>query len=177
MPAMTFSRPTKLVKRRMRSATSSGCSTTLVAWLTTPGMRILPCGKFDLFPDPPLVLVARVGGLDQVGANADLQQQADDIFQRQIRRVRPMPAAPADMVAHALLRNIRQRMVERLDARCGELAVQFGTRAGDLPHRSESPAADRQSAAKIRRRRCPCIPSSSRRRWRKGKLLRWGNTG
>src|SRR5262245_9832983 len=31
VPAMTFSRPIKLAKRRMRSATSSGCSTTLVA--------------------------------------------------------------------------------------------------------------------------------------------------
>jgi len=27
-------------------ATTSGCSTTLVAWLTTPGMRILPSGNF-----------------------------------------------------------------------------------------------------------------------------------
>ncbi len=36
VPAITFSRPTRLAKARMRSATSSGCSTTSVAWLTTP---------------------------------------------------------------------------------------------------------------------------------------------
>ena len=30
------------------------------------------------------------------------------------------------MVAHALLGNVRERMVERLDARCGELAVLRG---------------------------------------------------
>ena len=29
-----------------RSATSSGCSTTFVAWLTTPGIRIFPSGSF-----------------------------------------------------------------------------------------------------------------------------------
>ena len=30
------------------------------------------------------------------------------------------------MVAHALLRNVRERMVERLDSRCGELSVLRG---------------------------------------------------
>jgi len=39
VPAMTFSRLTTPAKLRMRSATTSGCSTTLVAWLTTPGTR------------------------------------------------------------------------------------------------------------------------------------------
>src|SRR5262249_25139553 len=43
--AMTRSRPTSFAKRRMRSATSSGCSTTLVAWLTTPGKISLPSGS------------------------------------------------------------------------------------------------------------------------------------
>jgi len=38
---------------RIRSATSSGCSTTLVAWVTTPGMRILPWGSLTC-REPPL---------------------------------------------------------------------------------------------------------------------------
>ena len=42
VPAMMFSRPTIAAYRRMRSATSCGCSTRLVAWLTTPGISILP---------------------------------------------------------------------------------------------------------------------------------------
>ena len=43
--AITRSRPTRLAKRRIRSATSSGCSTTLVAWLTTPGSISLSSGS------------------------------------------------------------------------------------------------------------------------------------
>src|SRR6516165_10775489 len=50
---MTRSRPTRSAKRRMRSATSWGCSTTLVAWLTTPG-RMQGCPGKDR-----LVVVAR----------------------------------------------------------------------------------------------------------------------
>ena len=43
-PAMTFSRPTSVANRAIRSAISSGCSTRLVVWLMTPGMRIFPSG-------------------------------------------------------------------------------------------------------------------------------------
>jgi hypothetical protein len=45
VPAITFSRPTAPANRISRSATSSGCSTTFVLWLTTPGTRILPGGS------------------------------------------------------------------------------------------------------------------------------------
>src|SRR5262245_26206391 len=45
-PAITFSRPTILAKRRILSATNSGCSTRLVVWLITPGMRIFQSGSF-----------------------------------------------------------------------------------------------------------------------------------
>src|SRR5262249_11466266 len=44
LPAMTFSRPTSLAYCTMRCATSSGGSTRLVVWATTPGMSILPQG-------------------------------------------------------------------------------------------------------------------------------------
>jgi tRNA synthetases class II (D, K and N) len=46
---MTFSRPTTLAKFLMRHATNSGCSTTLVEWVTMPGMRSLPSGSFTSF--------------------------------------------------------------------------------------------------------------------------------
>src|SRR5262245_60853468 len=45
VPAMTFSRPTMLASRTIRCATSSGCSTMLVAWLMTPGISTLPAGS------------------------------------------------------------------------------------------------------------------------------------
>src|SRR5690349_20655679 len=44
--AMTFSRPTFRANRSTRLATSSGCSTSTVEWVTHPGARILPAGSF-----------------------------------------------------------------------------------------------------------------------------------
>jgi hypothetical protein len=49
VPAMTFSRPTSLASRTIRSFTNSGCSTTLVAWLMTPGMSTEPFGSLTSF--------------------------------------------------------------------------------------------------------------------------------
>ena len=68
VPAITFSRPTSFASRTSRWATSSGCSTTFVWWVTTPGNEHLALGQLDVLPEPPLVLVARVGLLDQVVA-------------------------------------------------------------------------------------------------------------
>src|SRR5215468_8020102 len=45
-PPMTFSGPTIPAKRSSRWATSRGCSTVVVWWVMTPGMRILPSGSF-----------------------------------------------------------------------------------------------------------------------------------
>ena len=42
--AITFSRPTSLAKRTIRSAISSGCSTMLLAWVIMPGQITLPAG-------------------------------------------------------------------------------------------------------------------------------------
>ena len=42
VPAITFSRPTSLAKRTMRSATRRGCSTVVTWWVMTPGIRIWP---------------------------------------------------------------------------------------------------------------------------------------
>src|SRR5919106_226939 len=42
LPAITFSGPARSAYRMMRSATTSGCSTTFVVWLITPGMIALP---------------------------------------------------------------------------------------------------------------------------------------
>ena len=44
VPPITFSRPTSFASRTSRSATSSGCSTTFVWWVTTPGTRTFPSG-------------------------------------------------------------------------------------------------------------------------------------
>ena len=95
----------------------------LVAWLMTPGMSFLPGGSFDALPHRPLVLVARVGLLDAVGADLHLQQQVDDVLQRHVEGVRAVPASPADVIARALLGDAAQRMVERVDAKLRPGAV------------------------------------------------------
>ena len=106
VPAMTFSRPTIFASRTMRSATRRGCSTVVVWWVMTPGIRIFPGGSFDVLPDAPLVLVARVGALDQVGAGAHAQHQVHDRVERRVGDVRHVPAAEADVIADAILRDV-----------------------------------------------------------------------
>src|ERR1700746_145324 len=51
-------------------------------------------GKFYTFPYAPFVLVTRIGGLNQIRPGVYLQQHADDILERQIRRVRSVPSPP-----------------------------------------------------------------------------------
>ena len=131
VPAMTFSRPTSLAKRTMRSATSSGCSTTLVAWLTTPGMMILPSGSFTSCQTRPFVLVAHVAGFERVGAGIDRQHHVDDVAQRNVGGVRAVPAAPAEVKADAVLRQALDRVVQRLDPHHGELLVVLDAWAPD----------------------------------------------
>src|ERR1700761_248743 len=45
-PPMMFSGPRSFANRSRRWATSLGCSTVVMWWLMTPGMRILPSGSF-----------------------------------------------------------------------------------------------------------------------------------
>src|SRR5881409_3809208 len=77
-PAMTFSRPTMFAKRTMRSAISAGCSTRLVVWLITPGMRIV---RSDVLEHVVLVLVTRIGRLEGVRPGVDLEHDVDDVLQ------------------------------------------------------------------------------------------------
>jgi len=59
--------------------------------------------QLDLLPHAPLVLVARVRRLDEIGAGAHAEDQVDDVPQRDVAGMRPGPASPADVVAHAIL--------------------------------------------------------------------------
>ena len=102
--------------RTMRSATSSGCSTTFVWCVTTPGTSTLPSGSSTSSQQPPLVLVPGVRLLDQVEAGAHVEHEIDHVGERRVVRVWPVPASEAHVIADALLRDARERVVERLDA-------------------------------------------------------------
>src|SRR5262245_66371677 len=48
------------------------------------GNQYLAVRKFGLLPNPPLMLMARIGRLDGGSAGADRQNEIDDITQRDI---------------------------------------------------------------------------------------------
>ena len=76
------------------------------------GYQDLAVRQLDLAPHLPFVLVPHIAGLYRVGAGPDLEQQVDDGGERQIGAVRPVPAAPADMIADPVLRQAAQRVME-----------------------------------------------------------------
>ena len=64
------------------------------------GYEDLVVGQLHLLPDRPLVLVARVGGLDQVGRGADLKHQVDEVLQLEVVHARRDVGAVAGVEAH-----------------------------------------------------------------------------
>src|SRR5262245_65673848 len=61
----------------------------------------------DLLPYPPLVLVSRIRHLERIAADSYPQHEIDDVLDRDVIGVRPVPAAPAKMVARLLRGNAR----------------------------------------------------------------------
>ncbi len=88
-----------------------------------PRHQDFPWRQLDALPDAPLVLVARVGALDEIGAGADFQDQVDDVLQRHVGGMRAGPAAPADVVADFFFRYPLQRGVGDVDLQLEPAAV------------------------------------------------------
>ena len=61
------------------------------------------------------MLVARIGKFDHIGAGPHLENEIDDVPQRDVAHMRAGPASPADVVAHAILGDALERVVERFD--------------------------------------------------------------
>ena len=91
------------------------------------GDQDLPVPELRRLPDAPLVLVARVGRLDRVRAGLHLQDQVDQLLQRRVGDVRHVPASEADVVAHPVLRDPLQRVVESVDPKLAPSSVVLGT--------------------------------------------------
>src|SRR5215471_147672 len=72
--------------------------------------------QFRGLPDAPLMLVPHIGGLEGIGLRFNPEDQIDDVLERQVVSVRPVPAAPAQMVAHSLFGDAGQRVVDGVDA-------------------------------------------------------------
>ena len=106
----------------MRWATSSGCSTWLVVWAMTPGMRHLPSGSLVVSQTSHSVGVAGIGGFHAVGSGVDAEHDVHDVAQGYVGGVRAVPATPAEVVADAVLGQAFEGVVQGVDAEGGELA-------------------------------------------------------
>ena len=110
------------------------------------GYQYLSGRQLDALPDFVLVLVPRIGALDQVSLRLDAQQEIDDLLELDIVCVRAMPASPAEVVAHTVLGHIAQRVVERLDAQRAPLAegLEAHRDADAVPERHQPRVIDLQ---------------------------------
>ncbi len=59
----------------------------------------LPGRELCTFPHAPLMGVTRIGGLEGIMADSHLQHEIDDLFERHVESMRPVPAAPANVIA------------------------------------------------------------------------------
>lgn len=51
--------------------------------------------QLRLLPHAPLVLVPHIGGFEGIGLRLDLKDEVDDVLERQVVGMRPVPTAPA----------------------------------------------------------------------------------
>ncbi len=99
----------------IRSAISSGCSTTLVAWLSNAGDDDASGRQLHAVPHLPLVLMARVGALDHVGSAFTRRMMLMMSLSGTSAGMQAGPASPADVITDAILRNAFQRHVDDVD--------------------------------------------------------------
>src|SRR6187200_2950643 len=68
--------------------------------------------QFHVAPYLPLVLVTDVARLQRIRARMNRQQQIDDVAERDVGEMWTMPAAPAHVIADALLGDPLERVVQ-----------------------------------------------------------------
>ena len=79
---MTFSRPTSLAKRMMRSATSSGCSTMFLACVITLPVSALAAATRNLGVDP-------LSGAELQRIVTELASESPEVVERMKQVTRP----------------------------------------------------------------------------------------
>ena len=65
-----------------------------------PRNQHLSIGQLYVFPHPPFMVVARIGSLDGITLGIYLQDQVDDVPERNILQMGTMIAAPANVEPH-----------------------------------------------------------------------------
>ena len=91
----------------MRQAMSSGVLRgSLTGWQRTTGDEICHA-ELDLFPDLPLVLMARIGHFRAVGVRAHPQHDVNNVLQRHVGDMGSMPAPPTQVVPDPVRWDVR----------------------------------------------------------------------
>jgi hypothetical protein len=72
------------------------------------GDKKLALRQFDIAPELIFVLMTNITRLDGIGL---AQHYLDNVTQRNIRRMRPVPAPPADVMANAVFWNTLERVI------------------------------------------------------------------
>ena len=171
VPAMTFSRPTHSRESQDALGDKLRMFDDVRAVADDAGNQDLAFRQFDVLPDPPFVFVARIGGLDEIGAGADFQNEIDDLPQGNVGRVRTGPASPADVIAHAIFGNSLQRMVQHFDVAGQPAVVVVEAMPAEPSCRRSRRHGRRRLEAGSRSRQWCCI-QSSRLRPRRRRILR-----
>src|SRR5688572_8976601 len=73
--------------------------------------------QLGVLPDDPFVLVAGVRAFDQVALRVDHEHYVDELLELDVEGVRAVPATPAEVIAHAVLRQPFEGVVQRFYAR------------------------------------------------------------
>jgi hypothetical protein len=73
--------------------------------------------RYHILPDVPFMFVPRVCRFDIDEFRSRLQNQADDVFQRDVFMVGPTVISPTDMVADLCRGDVGKDVVENLDPR------------------------------------------------------------
>src|SRR6478735_6638417 len=110
------------------------------------GNEDLALRQLHVLPDRIFVLVPCIRRLDQIALRPYPQHQVDQLVEFDVEGVGAVPAAPAQMIADAVLRQAAERMIERLDpylavfAKGGETHVD----ADAIPQRRQPGVIDLQ---------------------------------
>ena len=96
------------------------------------------------------MFVPHIGGLEGIGLRLYFEDQVDDVLERQIVRVRTVPAAPAQMIALLIFGDAGERVIDGLDAPSRELAIGLnrGFRLQHVPPIRQSGVVDLQDEAR-----------------------------
>src|SRR5262249_29525296 len=123
--------PTTRAYCTMRSATSSGCSTKFEVESITPGMMILPSGSFTSFHTFHSWPWRGFAPGNDSACGRPLCPMAAVAFIRTALLWGTLGRGPANVHAHALGRNVSDRVVERLDVGGDHLAEFLEAQMGE----------------------------------------------